>query len=404
MKRIYLELIEQHFQKNRQMLFLMGPCQVGKTTLSKAAKSIGSKLYYLNWDNLFDRELICDSPLKIAEHLHLQHPRATPPLIVFDEIHKYKKWKLFIKGFFDTYAHQGELRIIVTGSARLEAFNTGGESLMGRYFRYRIHPLSVSELVHDQLPTKEIRAPKPIKDSVWKNLIEYGGFPEPFLKKNKQFTTQWHTLREQQFFQDEVRGLTRIYDIHQMELLSIQLTRAVGMLTSYSSLAKKVRVSIDTVRRWMETLTNLYFCFPIHPWSKNVSRSLLKEPKVYLWDWSMLQDRGARAENLVASHLLKAVHFWTDNGMGEYALYFLRDKEKREVDFIVTKNNTPWFLVEVKAGEHKTPSKSLAHFQKQTGAPHAFQVELNAEYEKIDCFAFNDPVIVPAKTFLSQLI
>ena len=172
---------------------------------------------------------------------------------------------------------------------------------------------------------------------------------------------------------------------------------------SYSSLSKKVRVSIETIRRWIETLKRLYYCFPVHPWSKNIPRSLLKEPKFYIWDWSYIDDPGQKAENFIASHLLKACHYWTDIGLGSYQLHFLRDKEKRAVDFIVTKNAIPWFLVEVKLSSSSL-NPNLERFQKLTGAKHAFQVVLEAPFEEIDCFTYTQPICVPALTFLSQLI
>lgn len=165
-----------------------------------------------------------------------------------------------------------------------------------------------------------------------------------------------------------------------------------------------INVSSPTIRRWLNCLEAFYYCFSIHPWTKNVKRSLRKEPKYYLWDWSLIEDPGARVENFVASHLLKAVHFWTDYGFGEFELHFLRDKEKNEVDFLVTKNKAPWFLVEVKISKNSGISKSLYTFQKQTGAKHAFQVIIDMDYIQKDCFAYRNPIIVPAMTFLSQLI
>lgn len=156
--------------------------------------------------------------------------------------------------------------------------------------------------------------------------------------------------------------------------------------------------------RWLEILARVYYCFTIPPWHKNVTRSLIKEPKLYLWDWSALDDVGARAENFIASHLLKAVHLWNDQGFGEYGLHFLRDKDKNEVDFILVKNNQPWFLVEVKYSPNSRIGPQLNKFPKQTGAKHAFQVVIDLPYEDVDCFSYTKPVIVPAKTFLSQLV
>ena len=169
-------------------------------------------------------------------------------------------------------------------------------------------------------------------------------------------------------------------------------------------LAAKIKVSAPTLTRWMELLKNLYFCFTIQPWSKNLSRSLIKEPKVYLWNWALIEDMGARLENFVASHLYKAVQFWTDRGLGDYGLYYLRDKDKREVDFLVTKDRKPWFLVEAKASGNQGISRWLYYYQEKLKVPHAFQIGFDLPYVNQNCFEMKDPVIVPAKTFLSQLI
>ena len=165
-----------------------------------------------------------------------------------------------------------------------------------------------------------------------------------------------------------------------------------------------MNVSVDTIRRWIKTLQSFFYCFSIQPWSKNIPRSLLKEPKIYLWDWINVEDKGSLLENLVASHLLKAAHFWTDRGLGQYDLWFIRDKEKREVDFLVTRDKKPWFLVEVKSSSHGGINKNLIYFQEKIKAKHAFQVVFDMEYIQKDCFQHSSPVIVPAQTFLTQLV
>jgi len=403
-RRLYQSLIENHFRKNRQMLFLMGPRQVGKTTLCLHLSNIDKgDFFYLNWDNMDDREILLSGPKAIAAHLKLDKARKTPPIVIFDEIHKYRDWKLLLKGFFDTYSHSGEIRIVVTGSARLDIFKFGGDSLMGRYFRCRVHPFSVAELIRDEPSSNEISPPCLPDQKKFQDMYTYGGFPEPFIHADPNFYEQWKQLKLQQLFYEEVRDLTRVQEIRQIELLAIHLQRQVGSLSNYTNLANKIRVSVETIRRWMETLQQLYYSFQISPWSRNVTRSLLKEPKVYLWDWSLVEDEGAKVENFIASQLLKACHYWIDRGLGQYDLYFLRDKEKREVDFLVTKNSQPWFLVEAKLSPGPI-SPFLDLFQKQTNAKHAFQVILDAEYEDIDCFSFEKPVIVPAITILSQLV
>lgn len=402
LKRIYEDVIDEHFKENRQMLFLVGPRQVGKTTTSLEIAEPRPNHYYLNWDIQKDRETIVQGPDHVAISLGLNRALEELPMIVFDELHKYSRWKTFLKGFFDKYAKV--VQIIVTGSARLDVYKMGGDSLMGRYFLYRLHPLSVGEIVNPSFRASEWVQPKKISDEKWSALVAYGGFPEPFLRHSSPFHTRWKRLRTQLLFEEDLRDQTRIHELKQMQILAEILSNQVGGLINYSSLAKMVNVSVDTVKRWIETLKSFYYCFSLQPWTQNISRSLIKEPKIFMWDWSTVKDEGARFENLVASHLLKAVHYWSDRGLGDYELYFLRDKEKREVDFLVVKNGKPWFLVEAKCNDKNGISKSLYHYQKQTEASHAFQVSAKMAYVQKDCFSYTEPIIVPARTLLSQLI
>lgn len=164
-----------------------------------------------------------------------------------------------------------------------------------------------------------------------------------------------------------------------------------------------MRVQDTTIRRWIKVLEELYYCFRIKPWSKNVTRSLLKEPKLYLWDWSKVDDLGARVENLVAAHLHKAVHYWTDTGIGKYELFYVRDKEKREVDFMVAQNDIPWMLIEVKSSSNENLSPSLHHFSKQLNPKYTFQIAYDMPYIDFDIRELKKPMIVPMSTFLSQL-
>jgi predicted AAA+ superfamily ATPase len=182
------------------------------------------------------------------------------------------------------------------------------------------------------------------------------------------------------------------------------LVHQAGGLVNYSSIASKINTSPDTVRRWINTLESLFFCYTIRPWHVNIAKSLRKQPKIYLWDWSLVPDQGGRYENFVASHLLKAVHFWTDTGMGEYRLFFIRDKTGREVDFLIVRDNVPWIMIDVKSSGSVPLSRHLALFKKKTGAEYAFQVSMDSEYVDADCFSEREPVRVPARTFLSQLV
>ncbi|MGV8948049.1 MAG: ATP-binding protein [Candidatus Paracaedibacter sp.] len=403
MKRIYTEIIEHHFAVNRQALFLSGPLQVGKTTIAREYLKTRPRSLYLNWDNLDHRKVILQGPRSVADTLLPPTLSEDKSFLCFDEIHKFKEWKTFLKGFIDTYYE--DIQVLVTGSARLDVFSKSGDSLMGRYFMYRVHPLSVGELLR---PTRSydkvlIHPPQKIRDAQFNALLKFGGFPDPFLRNEQNYYHQWQGLRHRQFFQD-IRDLATIQDIALMEVLADILKYQVGQLTNYSSLATKVRVSDPTIRRWIKTFESLYYCFTLQPWSTNVPRSLLKEPKYYLWDWSLVPDKGAQAENFIASHLLKAVQFWTDSGLGDFRLAYLRTKDKREVDFLVTKDQKPWIMIEVKASGKEALSPNLHHFQQQLGAPHVFQVALDLPYVDKDCFSLTRPTIVPAKTFLSQLV
>lgn len=401
MRRIYQELLSAHLSKLRQMIFLMGPRQVGKTTLSLEVAKESLHHFYFNWDNPAERLLFLKGSEAIAQQAGLQELSETKPVLIFDEIHKFGKWKNFLKGFFDHYERVA--KIIVTGSAKLNIYKKGGDSLMGRYFYYRIHPLSVAEIVSPHVIEEEIRKnPLPISEEDWVALLEHGGFPEPFVQRSKAFSHRLQSIRKEQLFREDIRDGTRIQELAQIELLADLLQKQASQSMDYHSLSQKVGVSIDTIRRWVQVLKSFYYCFSIQPWSKNISRSLLKEPKLYLWDWSLVAEEGHRNENLVASHLLKAVHFWTDRGLGEFGLYYLRTKDKIETDFVVIKNGKPWFLVEVKT-KATGLSPALYRFQEETKAPHAFQVTFDLPFVNRNCFEEKGPIIVPAKTFLAQL-
>lgn len=402
MKRIYEQILLEHVNEHRQMLFLAGPRQVGKTTTAKIVAGSFARTLYLNWDVVEHRRIILAGEHRVAIECEFDTLSGGVEVIIFDEIHKYTKWKLFLKGFFDLFADK--CRIIVTGSGHLNIFKSGGDSLMGRYFLYRMHPLSVAELLNQTLLEGELRPPQKIADSDFEDLLRFGGFPEPLLAANKRFYNRWRRLRTDQLLREDLRDLSRIQDISRVEILAENLVHQAGSLVNYSKLANSINVSVDTIRRWILSLESLYFSFSIRPWSVNIPKSLRKQPKVYLWDWSLIPDKGNRNENFIASHLLKAAQWWTDVGLGEYELYFIRDKQQREVDFLLTRNKQPWLLIEVKSSENAALSPHLGRFQKATGATHALQVVIDQSYIDGDCFSLCRPTIVPARTFLSQLV
>ena len=397
--RIYDALLADHLAHNRQMAFVSGPRQVGKTTTCRRHAN-----GYCNWDNLDDRELVLRGPAQLAARFGVDRLSTARPVALFDELHKFPRWKPFLKGMYDTYSHR--LQIIVTGSSRLDIYRRGGDSLMGRYFGYRMHPFSVAETVRQDLPDSDriVRPPQPVDSTEFDALWTHGGYPEPFLKRDPRFSRRWQSLRLTQLVREDVRDLTRVQQIDQMEVMVRRLSRGSGRQLVYDTLARETRVAVDTVRRWIGALCDFHLGFLVRPWHRNVSRALRKEPKWYLRDWADIEDAGPRSETFVACHLLKAIEGWNDMGLGRFELGYLRDKEKREVDFLIAREGEPWFLAEVKHRDTSL-SPSLAHFQRQLGAPFAFQVVLDADYVEADCFAApGPPLVVPARTLLSQLV
>jgi len=394
--RIYTSILRDHLQRHRQMALLSGPRQVGKTTVCRSIAEA-----YLNWDNSDHRRILLRGPAALAATLELDRLRASPLIAAIDELHKHARWKSLLKGFFDTYAER--VHLIVTGSAKLNVFRRGSDSLMGRYLLYHMHPWSVAECVRTSLPTDVIAPPAAITAADWDALWEHGGFPEPFLRRDVRFTRRWRSLRQEMLAREDLRDVTRVQDLGAIETLMQILGECSGRQLVYANLAAEIGVAVDTVRRWIDLLGRLYYGFVVRPWFANVAKALRKEPKWFMHDWSAVADDGARAETLVACHLLKAVDGWTDLGLGSFELRYLRDKQKREVDFLVVRDRKPWFLVEVKMRD-RTLSPALTHFHTQIGTAHAFQAVIDLPFEDINCFSTTRPAVVPARTLLSQLL
>lgn len=394
-KRIYEAVLEEHLRDNRQMAFLSGPRQCGKTTLAKSLADC-----YFTWDDLATRRLVAGDAAGLADAVGLGIATEKKPIITLDEIHKFVRWKSFLKGFFDLY--EDRMRLIVTGSARLDIYKRGSDSLMGRYFLYHMHPLGVAELARPELEATEIHAPRPILSDDWDALWTHGGFPEPFVRRDVRFTRRWRKLRREQLFREDLRDLTKIADVAGIRILSELLLARAGNQIVAASLSREIGIAEKTIKAWIATLEYFHEGFTVRPWFKNIENSIRKTPKWYQRDWCEVADEGARFENLVACHLLKAVDMWNDLGLGDYALYYVRNKAKAEVDFLVTKNGTPWFLVEAKTSD-TVISHALKAMQKATGAAHAFQVVRDLPYSGADAFSYREPIAVSAQSFLSQL-
>lgn len=400
MKRTYETLIKQHFNRSKQPVFLTGARRIGKTFISQIAKNLAADVISFDWDNPTQRKIILEGAKAFQSFIHTKNS-PTLPVFIFDGLHKYRQSDQFLKEFFNQYTDR--VKVIVIGASDFER-SLNSKSAIKRHLSCQIHPLSVAECVRTTTERKDIHPNRFITSATFNTLFEFGGYPEPFQRRNHLFSKRWNKQFKQQIFREDFRDLSRIQELDRLETLADLLKEQAGQLVNYSYLANKLNVSIDTVQRWVNLLCEFHYCYLIKPWSKDVTRSLLKEPKLYLYDWSVHKEVHQKTENFIASHLLKAVHFWTDQGLGNYDLYFVRDKEKREVDFLVVRNNQPWFLVEGRYEKNALLSDHLEIFQAQTKARHAFQVAINMPYENIDCFSYQKPVIVPAKTFLSQLV
>lgn len=345
----------------RKFVFLTGPRQVGKTYL---AQEILKKLKgsYYSWDLAEDRQAI------------LTKGFIDDRTIVLDELHKYARWKNFIKGIYDKYHER--LQVLVTGSARLDIYRRGGDSLMGRYFLHHLHPLTMGEISRpERIPEpEEARAISglPGERALFEQLMRYGGFPEPFYVASDSAHNRWSLQRRELLVREEIRDLTNISLLSVVEHLFMLLPGRVGSVLSVNSLKEDLQVSYNTVRNWLDAFQKLYISFQLRTFAARLQRSIHKEQKLYLWDWSQVQDEGNRFENLVAGHLLKAVHTWRDLGRGDFELWFLRDRDRREVDFCITKSLEPWLLVETKLAETNL-SESLDAFSNRLRTP-AIQV------------------------------
>ena len=393
-------MIADHFSGNRQMIFLSGARQVGKTTTAKESLP-GAR--YFNYDNIDDASVIINGANRVAVDLNVSTPAMERREVIFDEIHKYPRWKNFVKGFFDS--HGSGRRIIVTGSARLAVYRRGGDSLMGRYFPFTIHPISAREAAGAAVNLDSVfQKPACISASDIETLLAFGGFPEPFLKANRRFFNNWQTTRREQLFREDLRDLSRVHDVRQIQVLGELLAARVGSQTVMASLANELRVKSDTVKMWIALLESLYVCFQVPPWFKNVANSLRKQSKIYLWDWSVITDPGARKENFVASHLLKAVHWWNACGLGDFGLYYLRDKQKREVDFLVVRDKKPFMMVEVKSSSRNRINPGIEHFQKTLDAPHVFQLAFDMPASGVNTAELRAPSIIAAADLFKALV
>ncbi|MBN1700141.1 MAG: ATP-binding protein [Spirochaetales bacterium] len=359
--------IEQHLvdDLDKKMVFIAGPRQVGKTTLGKRIINAKNGIYLL-YDNNDDRRKI------------FKKEYNKDAWVCLDEFHKYQRWKSYLKGVYDKYRET--LHILLTGSARLDIYQKSGDSLLGRYYLYHLHPFTLAELNKKKISLPEdIHAPVKNRRGL-DELIHFGGFPEPFISQSEQEHRRWSNQRRALLVREDLRELSDIQLVSIVENLMVLLPERIGSLFSYTSLSQDLNVSVPTIQSWLSVFEKLYIVYKIQPYSKQITRSIRKRPKYYLWDWSQLDNIGKRFENLVASHLFKAVTLWTDLGLANCGLYYIHTRDGKEVDFLVQKDNRPWFLVEAKVSDNHF-GKNLRYFSELLGIP-GIQVVLDSHIYK----------------------
>ncbi len=379
-----------------KMVFVGGSRQVGKTFLSQQiAEQFFQKYEYRSWDVVSDQKKIVDLTFSPESEL-----------IIFDEVHKYTHWKNHIKGFYDRF--RNVYRIIVTGSARLDLYRKGGDSMMGRYHYHRLHPISLAEACgsyagfdidrYEDDFRLEFYEPQ---NQLFRELMEFGGFPESFFKKNKRSLRRWQNERKKRLVHEDIRDLENIHEISLLGILVEILPERVGSLLSINALREDIKVAHQTLAKWINVLESFYYCFRIYPFASTVIKSLRKEPKLFLWDYSEIKEEPVRFENLVASHLLKFVHYLYDSYGLNAKLMYLRDIQKREVDFVVVIENRPVMAIEVKMKKQKI-STPLKYFAGKLQIPHVFQIIMEESVDHLD--PNNNIRVMSADKFLTALV
>lgn len=355
---------------SKKMVFVGGPRQVGKTTFSK---QLIKDYAYLNWDESSHREKILKNQLPPAK------------LIILDEIHKYRQWRNWLKGKFDTLRDHHQF--LVTGSARLDLYRFGGDSLQGRYFYHRLHPFSVKEL--------DINTKKQFEE-----LLNLSGFPEPYLSGSEKEYKRWSRDYRTRLLREDIVSLENIDDIGAMELLVLRLPDLVGSPLSINALREDLQKSHKTISRWLDILERTYGIFRISPFGSPKIKAVKKEQKHYHFDWALCEDVGLRLENLVAGHLLKYTHYNEDISGDIYELRYFRDRDGREVDFVVLKNRKPIFFIEVKNGI-KQQSPHLVYLKRKFPDVRAFQLHAQGN---VDYISEDGIRICPAWKLLIELV
>jgi len=403
MRRLIYENIWKKLSAYKQMVFIAGPRQAGKTTLTQILAEDFTNYLYFNWDILEEKRKLIENP-SFYEEVNLNDNSV--PLIIFDELHKYSNWKNYLKSVYDK--DKGNYKFVVSGSGRLDMYQKGGDSLAGRYFIFYLWPFTLAELAGNNLSFEQFWS-NPIEvhtctnktQSIWNNLSLFSGFPDPYLNEADQFYQIWTNTYKKQLLREDIRDLTSLRSFENVEILFSLLPSKIGNPLSMASLARDIHVSFDSVRSWIEIFENFFMVFRIPPWSQKISRAITKEKKLYLFDYASIESPGAKFENMVALELFRAISNWNDLGLGNFSLHYLRNREKEEVDFLLSNNHNPLLLIETKLSDDNA-AKSLIKFQKVLNIP-AVQLVNNSDICKIVSNGNLKIMIISADHWLSLL-
>jgi len=355
----------------RQMRFVAGPRQVGKTTLAKKLlKAKDNNALYFNWDLREVRDAYKRDAYFFETTLYDTKKGKKKSWVCFDEIHKMPKWKNILKDYFDKF--EDEARLVITGSAKLDLFRRSGDSLAGRYFLFKLLPLSLSEVCKKSIiKTQAKQAASEFIDTrlsmvryyqaELEHLVQFGGFPEPFVKANGRFHRKWQQDMLDRVVREDLRDLTRILEVENITTVMQLLPERIGSLLSYNSIKEDMGVSYTSVRNYISALELGYIIFMVPPFSKNISRAIKKEKKCYFYDWSRCVDKAKRFENYIAVELKVMTELWNDQGIADFKLYFIRTKDGKETDFLITRDNEPWCLFEVKLKDEAIAAHHYKH-------------------------------------------
>jgi len=401
--------VTRFLSEEAKMAFIAGPRQVGKTTLAKhLLAQVGMDAFYFNWDIESHRKAIIKHPEDFWQRA-VTSPSQHKPRISLDEIHKYPRWKRFLKGLYD--AKGKDIEILVTGSGRLDIYQRGGDSLLGRYHLYHLHPFSLGEILKEDRVT--VLTPKEFWENLANGIPPAGatkalrdletltGFPEPLFSGSETRLRRWRRAHQTLVLREDLRDLTQIREIGLVETMASLLPERVGSPLSINSLKEDLGVNFTTVQGWLGALERLYYLFKIRPYAGRLARTLRREEKVYLFDFSVIEDWGAKFENIVAIHLHRLCDAWTDWGFGDFALYYVRDREKREVDFLITESRRPYALIETKLRASDI-DPGLKYFTDRLKAKYAVQVVRHPQgFENI--FISRGMICVSAVHFLSLI-